>query len=341
MGFYTFLVTTVYFLFICFRQARNGEGKLQYSLKKVSAVLFLIPGIVPFLVNNYIVTGNPLFPTFFVKRTVSPVTAVVNESIESGSTIVLDTVTQSTTSLSEVVQIALSFLTFSPANVLSALPRVLLRPESGNMSLVAVCPLAVFALITLIYIVSKKISPERIPLLVYCLLMIVAVFLAYIRVFPGLSTSQGIIPDIRYLSPAYIPIGLLGTVSLFTLLDRQPVKELFKKYLIIAIVLVPATILALLLFHPFGGLYLGFSLFFMLAVYSFIALVFAAWLGWRYGIVQYRYLVLAILILLAIPLAWQMMMVFLYSAGKYNHYPFWIPIVEQFFSTFIRVSRVG
>jgi hypothetical protein len=36
-----------------------------------------------------------------------------------------------------------------------------------------------------------------------------------------------------------------------------------------------------------------------------------------------------------------MMMVFLYSAGKYNHYPFWIPIVEQFFNTFIRVSRVG
>ena len=159
--------------------------------------------------------------------------------------------------------------------------------------------------------------------------MIVAVFLAYIRVFPGLSTSQGIIPDIRYLSPAYIPIGLLGTVSLFTLLDREPVKELFKKYLIIAIVLVPATILALLLFHPFGGLYLGFSLFFMLAVYSFIALVFAGWLGWRYGIVPFRYLVLATRILLAIPLAWQMMMVFLYSAEKYNHYPFWVPIVEQ------------
>ncbi|MFA5295305.1 MAG: hypothetical protein WC382_07300 [Methanoregulaceae archaeon] len=341
VGFFTFLISTIYFLFICFQQARNDEGKLRYFLKKASAVMFLIPGIVPFLVNNYIVTGNPLFPTFFVKRTVSPVTAVVNESIESGSAVVLDTVTQSTTSFSEVVQIALSFLTFSPANVLSALPRVLLRPESGNMSLVAVCPLAVFALITLIYLVSKKISPERIPLLVYCLLMIVAVFLAYIRVFPGLSTSQGIIPDIRYLSPAYIPIGLLGTVSLFTLLDREPVKELFKKYLIIALVLVPATILALLLLHPFGGLYLGFSLFFMLTVYSFIALVFAAWLGWRYGIVQYRYLVLAILILLIIPLCWQMMMVFLYSAGKYNHYPFWIPIVEQFFNTFIRVSRVG
>ena len=71
----------------------------------------------------------------------------------------MGTVTQSTTSLSEVVQIALSFLTFSPANVLSALPRVLLRPESGNMSLVTVCPLAVFALITLItliYLVRKK-----------------------------------------------------------------------------------------------------------------------------------------------------------------------------------------
>lgn len=35
-----------------------------------------------------------------------------------------------------------------------------------------------------------------------------------------------------------------------------------------------------------------------------------------------------------------MMGVFLYSAGKYNHYPFWFPIVEQFFNTFIRVSSV-
>ncbi|KUG14212.1 hypothetical protein ASZ90_016159 [hydrocarbon metagenome] len=341
MGLFTFLFTTAYFLYICFQQIRGNGEILQSFLKKASAVLFLVPGIAPFLVNNYIVTGNPFFPTFFVKRTIGQVPGLVNESIESGSAMIGETVMQNTTSLGEVVGIAVSFFTFSPAKVLFALPQVFLRPESGNMSLVAVCPLAVFALVTLILIIRKKISPETNPLLIYCILMVIAVFIAYIRVIPGLSTSGGIVPDMRYLSPAYIPVGLLGTVSLFTLLRCEPAKELMKKYTLIAIVLVPVIILALIIFRPFGGFYPGFSQFFMITVYAFIALVAAAWVVCRRGIVPYRYLVLATLILLVIPLCWQMMMVFLYSAGKYNHYPFWIPIVEQFFFTFIRVSRVG
>jgi len=341
MGLFTFLFSTAYFLIICFQQSCGNGEILQSFLKKASAVLFLVPGIAPFLVNNYIVTGNPFFPTFFIKRTIGQVPSLVNESIESGSALVRETVVQNATTLGEVVGIAVSFFTFSPAKVLLALPQVFLRPESGNMSLVAVCPLAVFALVTVILIIQKKVSLETNPLLIYCLMMVIAVFIAYIRVIPGLSTSGGIVPDMRYLSPAYIPVGLLGTFSLFTFLRHEPAKVLMKKYIILAIVLVPVMILGLIIFRPFGGLYLGFSLFFMLAIYSFIALVFAAWVGCRRGIVPYRYLVLAILILLIIPLAWQMMMVFLYSVGKYNHYPFWIPIVEEFFTTFIRVSRVG
>jgi hypothetical protein len=38
---------------------------------------------------------------------------------------------------------------------------------------------------------------------------IAAILFAYVRSWPGLSVSEGIGPDMRYLSPLYLPAGYL------------------------------------------------------------------------------------------------------------------------------------
>ena len=38
--------------------------------------------------------------------------------------------------------------------------------------------------------------------------------LAYARSLPGMSASPGIVPDMRYLSPAYLPLLVIGVYAL-------------------------------------------------------------------------------------------------------------------------------
>jgi hypothetical protein len=44
------------------------------------------------------------------------------------------------------------------------------------------------------------------------LLAAALVVLAYARTIPGMSTSPGIVPDMRYLSPAYLPLLVMGSM---------------------------------------------------------------------------------------------------------------------------------
>ena len=61
--------------------------------------------------------------------------------------------------------------------------------------------------------------------------------------------------------------------------------------------------------------------------------------GKRFGIPQ-RWVTAAVLLLIAVPFAWQLMMVFLYSVAKFNGYPLWIPVVETLFQYCIGVSEL-
>ena len=49
-------------------------------------------------------------------------------------------------------------------------------------------------------------SPD-LAMVVFLAVMACAVWVAYTRSLPGLNTSGGIVPDIRYLSPLHLPVG--------------------------------------------------------------------------------------------------------------------------------------
>jgi hypothetical protein len=340
IGFTVFIFTLVFFIINAYLNFQKEKREYFLFLKDLSAVLFIIPGIIPLLVNNYLVTGKPFSPTFFVSTTLPELNTTGTVTTGSASPPILTDVTQGISSTSGFLESAFSFLSFSPINVLTSLPKVIFWPESGNMSFAVVCPLTIFALLTLLFLIRKKTNLQDNQTIIFLAFMVVAVFFAYLNRIQILNSDGGIIPDMRYLSPAYIPLGLMGTISLFMVLKKQPAVELIKKYIIIAVILVFVFLISLMVFQPFGGFYKGYSLFYQVLTYCVIGVLIVLFILYRNGTIQFRYLAAGILILLAIPLSWQMMMVFLYSVAKFNGYPFWIPIVEQFFNTFIKVTDI-
>jgi len=63
------------------------------------------------------------------------------------------------------------------------------------------------------------------------------VVLAYTRSLPGMSASPGIVPDMRYLSPAYLPLLVIGVYALkHAGLDGDGVGEALKVLFWLAVI---------------------------------------------------------------------------------------------------------
>ena len=72
------------------------------------------------------------------------------------------------------------------------------------------------------------------------LLAAALVVLAYARSLPGMSASPGIVPDMRYLSPAYPPLLVIGVYALkYARLDSDGVREALRTLFRIAVIDLP------------------------------------------------------------------------------------------------------
>ncbi len=72
------------------------------------------------------------------------------------------------------------------------------------------------------------------------LLAAVLVVLAYARTLPGMSASPGIVPDMRYLFPAYPPLLVIGVYALkYARLDSDGVREALRTLFRIAVIDLP------------------------------------------------------------------------------------------------------
>jgi len=72
------------------------------------------------------------------------------------------------------------------------------------------------------------------------LLATVLVVLAYARSLPGMSADPGIVPDMRYLSPAYPPLLVIGVYALkYARLDSDGVREALRTLFRIAVIDLP------------------------------------------------------------------------------------------------------
>ena len=333
VGFTVFVFAALYYVGL-----QVSRGLLQMppveAVRALCAPLATLAGAVPLLVNNALVTGNPLVPAFYVYE--KKLLAGTSGEEIIGAAEAVNGVVQSVPAPSGGVAGFLSVLANHFAPSWSTLPGdifgILFAPASGNMSLVAVCPLIIFAIVVLPVVFWKhreRFSTSDRQTIVLLTIVGVAIWAAYLRSLHGLNVSGGIIPDIRYLTPFYLPAGLLGTYAIRYVSEPVEGKEKAFSALIAIAIVTPLTILALLLFQPFGGCYSGYTQFYNVTVFLLLSLALAVFALHLTGMISTRWLVAAVVLLIAVPLGWQMMMVFLYSVAKFNGYPLWIPIVEM------------
>ncbi|MBA7485278.1 hypothetical protein ES707_20821 [subsurface metagenome] len=342
VGFTVFVFAALYYVGL-----QVSRGLLQKppveAVKALCAPLATLAGAVPLLLNNTFVTGNPLVPAFYVYEKGLLAGASGGEII--GAAEAANGVVQSVPAPSGGITAFLSVLAnhFTPS--WSTLPGdifgILFAPASGNMSLVAVSPLIVLAFILLPAIYLDYRRSERspnLPVVIFLLVVACAVWVAYTRSLPGLNASHGIVPDIRYLAPFYLPAGLLGVYAVSRLNSAVDKKQRTLWQIAVIGVSAPVLLVAMMLIQPYGGQYAGYTMFFTRITFVLLAITFVLIaLRKRFGI-PHTWIAAALLLLVAVPFAWQLMMVFLYSVAKFNGYPLWIPLVETLFQHCIGVS---
>jgi hypothetical protein len=341
VGLTILIAAVVVYLWIAMNEGHFRRSNLLESFYALALPFLTVIGAIPLFINNAIVTGNPLVPAFWVyEKQLINGASTGNEVIGNA---VLSVPTPSG-GLQGFIAVVLNH--FSPR--LATLPGdifgILFSPASGNMSLVAISPLIVIALTVLpiTWLFHRDCFTSFDKRIILLLVAIgVAVWAAYLRSLPGLNASTGIVPDIRYLVPFYLPAGLLGVYAIRTVTKRGDEQSLMQGTVSCILIGLPLFIGAIVILQPFGGLYAGYTAFFKYSTFVLLALSLCAIYLVSVERISIKVLIAILGLLFAAPFAWQIMMVFLYSIGKFNGYPLWIPLVEDIFNMVIHVKEMN
>ena len=339
LGLSLFFTISIFFFIVAFFSGLNGWNFREY-LYRITPVFTFFAGLIPFFINNYLLTGNPLLSPFlnympaFVSGTSNGVVTdgIITEG--SNSAIALS----SGFSIEHIFSFFCKYYVLDSPSLISDIKGILFFPDNGSMPVAALTPLLFIGLVIILvlFLQRSQISESDFRILFLCICVVLGVFIAYMRSFHGLHTSEGIAPDIRYLAPIYIPGGIIGLIGMkywkFCPIDAG----LWKISIIFILIGAPILLIGMLLIQPFGGGFFyynytlslcSFGLLLLLIVQYLIMEFFGRWNTWA---VRGN-----LLLLLVVPIAWQLMMVFLFSMAKFDGYSFWIPLSELVVNSFI------
>ncbi len=273
-------------------------------------------GALPLLVNNWGLSGNPLVLPW--------VTGYAADGAE-----VIPSATQNFWST------VAGQYAFRPDSLLSGLYGTFFEPvRAGAAAFFQVSPLSFFALLlagTAGYALfrhgSAGINSRDARLLAFFALAAVLVVLAYARSLSGMSVSPGIIPDMRYLSPAYLPMLVIGVYALkYAGLDADGVREALRILFWLAVIDLPLIFVVL---QVIAGQNPGVQVTFVTTLTCIFlagtAVLYAAVLAKR---ASPRLLAYAVPVLMFFPLAWEIIVDFRFATSCWEGYHFWIPVVQ-------------
>jgi hypothetical protein len=312
-------------------------------------------GGIPFFLNNLLTTRNLLIPAFDLPRPLTESTTALKGPLPIQElTNNMDMVNQ-TSSLGagetvirvyEIISHAI-FRSFSFDNLVQGFSGVMFFPVNGNIGFAIMCPLVVVALVVLIFWYKKVLNlPEkdRNLYLAFLILGFAAIF-SYLPKLGAMNLSLGILPDMRYLSPAYIPFGILSVL----ILSRTPVlrnpRKMVSDILLAGLFITPVLFLLMIIVHPFGAVNEGYMLFFKVAVVAELLLAIAVMVLARYVMPRvsliYRVLPWSLILLVITVFTFQLVLVFVFGViVKANGYPLWIPLIRESFRTFFSVTVI-
>lgn len=300
-------------------------------------------GSLPLFINNFITTNNILIPPFYYYLAKNFFTSEILIKESAPMTLIEGiTLTSSvggSVSILKIPSLLISyFFSTSPVVIIKSIFSIIFYPESGNMSLFAVTPLFFTGIVILIiYLLHKKpeLGTHDVRIILLLSILIIVVFTAYTRSLPGISKSSGIVPDMRYFLPFYFIGGYLGFYPLAKwgqkIIDQVVT---VRKIVFFLTFLIFLTFLLVLMmpkasYHEYTSLY-------MLLVYSASLLFITSFFAAKKGIIPYLIPAILFLVLISLPLSWQLLMDLFYSLGKAHGYPPWMPYLEYLTEKYVQ-----
>lgn len=264
---------------------------------KVPLLLVFFAGTIPLWINNYLTTGSALMHPFMTANAQIYMAVSAEDNITS------------------------QFIVAQSANPLWVTFHTLFAPLSGAVALLPIIPLVIIVIPAYLL---KRIKLSRTDIL---LLIISLSSCIYYLLFSGkyMHADMGIMPDMRYFIFFYTII----TLFMLSVINKILPELKYKKMIIYCLLAIG---LLFILFTTYaatlsdGGTYrdlnkvvntlsticMGIGL---IAVVNDIRL-------------NKNYLTYILPIMIAIPMAWQLTMLFIYHTSKAHVYPMFLPITE-------------
>lgn len=324
----------MYVIYLVFFSEMNKATGTEKTIIFFSPVFTLV-GAIPFFVNNYLFTGNLLTPAWVLWNTEGTLATVV---LNTSAKLPMDT----PDAFSSLLQILQRGTNIQPSTFLSDLYGILFNPSSGSIGVFPLTPLFLVALLLVpVVILLKQIqfSPTEKQYIGLMLLLSAGVFFAYIRGISGMNTSLGVVPDMRYLSPIYAPMSIIGLIVLqkITVIAQRPL-DILKWMMGVWIIGLPLSLIAIAHYYPvpeaWAAVFPILDAVVSIEIYIFIALLLICIIGSSFVKVPDTILLFLIAIVCALPLLWQIDATFVvrqFASGLEGH-SFWIPMVRAIFA---------
>ena len=239
-------IGTVAFYWFTYGSIISPPKRLMDFIFIICSPLFVLIGALPFFINNYFITGNPLLPTWAVWPILN------SQGVSSNNASSMSLASGSIIPVEKITQIFISDYAIHPNTFFNDLYGILLQPLNGSIGVFTLTPLFLIALFLIPIIILTEKSPfskEDKFLLFSMGLFSFLVFAAYLYQINGLNTSIGVTPDIRYLSPAYLSLNVFG------LLIFKKIPELAKNPRVLLKLLLPSLVILLPLILVFNTSY--------------------------------------------------------------------------------------
>jgi uncharacterized membrane protein len=310
-------------------------------------------GAIPFFLNNLLISHNWLIPAFDLPRPMMDAGSTSAAPLQLQQVLANEAVFNSTDGLNifgtlsragDMITDAM-FRGFSFDNIVQGFSGILMFPKNGNIGFLIMCPVILIAFVAFV-LWNKKIlagiKSQR-EIFLFLIFMILAAVFSYLPKLYLMNISEGVVPDMRYLSPAYLPCGIIS----IWLLSKTPFlkrpKDLIMSGLMGAVIFTPLLILLMIVANPFGSVNAGYFAFFEFIILFEIILCSGLMIVYRFYRNENRLLLKAIpylLILVIITVfSFQIFLNSIYSMIlKFNGYPFWIPLIRDVFSLLINVN---
>lgn len=351
VGFFTALCAG---LFLCIPPAATlyrGEVLPRDIFTAILPAAAILAGAIPFFLNNYLINHAWLVP---LPRVAAGSTIAgplpVSQIITDPSLVNLSAGTGAAAADSSIPGLLMQafFGGFTIENLGPGLLGMMTFPKNQSIGFLVMCPVIVVALLALLFWKDRVISGlmQKKTAILFLTAETIAVFFSYLTQFGSMNTSLGVIPDMRYLTPAYLSCGILAMLILFrTPVLKRPdgdIRRFLRVFGYAAVLLIPVYFAIMFFMQPFGNDYRGFATFFRLSTMVMLVLCLGAMIAarsWSQNTALMDRVPYLLVLLFVTVLAHQLMLTSVYGIlVKVNGYPFWIPLVREGVGLFIQVQ---